>query len=501
MQAVFLVFFLESSESQPVLKEKKMKKRSSPGNEKMSTSSKKKCANKLIPSTDKTDIVDHSSLAPIGDPLAGQNLKIVPAICSVCRQSIPNLFDVTDTSVESTELDSSVFHKCERCATPLETHKEFVFGGIVHQKSVEEIVIVSDEENSPKIASSTKKEQIISKERVSNERAKHFSICEEPKLNEVITLSSSSSAEEDDQIVMETSKRSKSKKGKKESRKKQNEKSNILRKEDLSIHPKYKLYEMSKSLPPQKLKCHKISEIDLRENNVSPIFLDDVDDADYLKTNRDSSICTDINQHESKTTNFKTESNDVALEKENGIIVKDLLENMLNSVVKYEAALKKSDKEVKGTFDDCSSIRKSVFLAKESLKDASELIQITSKNFEKHHDNESNLGQQKSENSESKQSKHSININGIASTLCEMLNSKNDDKTVCKDRKEENDTTKESEKKDDETVEYTCNTSKGQNENMETEMESNYPETVLYVPLKIVFIYLQARASQRRRFI
>ena len=90
--------------------------------------SKKKRLDEPGTSNDETlvcDVVANPEAAE-GGSLLGQNMKIVPAICTVCQKPIPNLFDVMYEGIAESEL---VSHKCETCATPVETKMEFVFPG------------------------------------------------------------------------------------------------------------------------------------------------------------------------------------------------------------------------------------------------------------------------------------------------------------------------------------------------------------------------------------
>lgn len=121
-----IFFLLDKSRKENVL-ESEERKRDVSDNEAMPIS-KKKRPNEPGTSNDETLVCDGvaNPEAAEGGSVLGQNMKIVQAICIVCHIPIPNLFDVMYEGIAESEL---VSHKCETCATPVETKMEFIFPG------------------------------------------------------------------------------------------------------------------------------------------------------------------------------------------------------------------------------------------------------------------------------------------------------------------------------------------------------------------------------------
>lgn len=178
-------------------------------------------------------------------------------------------------------------------------------GSVQKQKSVEEVVIVSDEENKAKDVIETvhiKDASLIDKTEKKQTQpgtaANYISICADETVNEIITLSSSG---EEDIVVKPPSKSKRYSKKVNKSETKQNKKldsknADLGGKKDELIHPKYKLYEMNKLSPQRKIqkKSPNISTIDLLDDESDKISNCDADCV--IQNKKTPAKCVSINK-------------------------------------------------------------------------------------------------------------------------------------------------------------------------------------------------------------
>ncbi|XP_066930672.1 dentin sialophosphoprotein-like [Clytia hemisphaerica] len=220
------------------------------------------------------------------------NFNIQPAVCSVCGKEIPNLFDVIDNRTTDT-----VTHYCERCEV-IKQKNEFMFAE--RQKSVEEVVIVSDEETKK----GEKKIEIVNLENIKikkegkkrkSQETKHSKPSKVPKKSarqstktktaDVITLSSSSSGDdENDDVIIEQGFKRKVHGIFMKPFVSKHKTNDVIEKVDITDedvkHPKYKLYQNNK----EKASKSPISKSSITGSNIASITVEKKDGVSSSKS-------------------------------------------------------------------------------------------------------------------------------------------------------------------------------------------------------------------------